>query len=158
MKPSGSRSLGERLATVLTKPVSVVCPSLFSVDIFLFASIYRDWTCAFYCVSTFSLSAPTGILLCGIMFLQRGSRMLRRQLQTSRAAAGKMVGKRGAMADTTVPRWFSESRRVYAVKPVLLADIGEGRLYIVLVPQPPAQQSHRPSLAGGGAISKRAIP
>ncbi|KZZ98799.1 dihydrolipoamide branched chain transacylase E2 [Moelleriella libera RCEF 2490] len=87
------------------------------------------------------------------MFLQRGSRMLRRQLQTSRAAAGKMVGKRGAMADTTVPRWFSESRRVYAVKPVLLADIGEGRLYIVLVPLPPAQQSRRPSLAGGGAIS-----
>lgn len=25
-----------------------------------------------------------------------------------------------------MPRWFTESRRLYAVKPVLLADIGEG--------------------------------
>lgn len=33
-----------------------------------------------------------------------------------------------ALGNTTpaAPRWFSESRRLYAVKPVLLADIGEG--------------------------------
>ncbi|KAM0260517.1 hypothetical protein ACHAQJ_002750 [Trichoderma viride] len=57
------------------------------------------------------------------MFLQRGSRVLRRQWGASKAV-GKM-----AMGNTTpaaVPRWFSESRRLYAVKPVLLADIGEG--------------------------------
>ncbi|KAL7789415.1 2-oxoacid dehydrogenases acyltransferase domain-containing protein [Trichoderma ceciliae] len=56
------------------------------------------------------------------MFLQRGSRVLRRQWGASKAM-GKM-----AMGNTTpaAPRWFSESRRLYAVKPVLLADIGEG--------------------------------
>ncbi|KAL7945931.1 2-oxoacid dehydrogenases acyltransferase domain-containing protein [Trichoderma barbatum] len=56
------------------------------------------------------------------MFLQRGSRVLRRQWGASKAM-GKM-----ALGSTTpaAPRWFSESRRLYAVKPVLLADIGEG--------------------------------
>ncbi|KAF3076468.1 hypothetical protein CFAM422_001238 [Trichoderma lentiforme] len=56
------------------------------------------------------------------MFLQRGSRVLRRQWGASKAM-GKM-----ALGNTTpaAPRWFSESRRLYAVKPVLLADIGEG--------------------------------
>ncbi|KID90015.1 dihydrolipoamide branched chain transacylase E2 [Metarhizium guizhouense ARSEF 977] len=60
------------------------------------------------------------------MFLQRGSRVLRRQLQTSKAM-GKLATGRGTLAGgPTLPRWFTESRRLYAVKPVLLADIGEG--------------------------------
>ncbi|KHN99899.1 dihydrolipoamide branched chain transacylase [Metarhizium album ARSEF 1941] len=59
------------------------------------------------------------------MFLQRGSRMLRWQLQTSQAMGGLAKG-RGILAGSTMPRWFTESRRLYAVKPVLLADIGEG--------------------------------
>ncbi|KAK9439119.1 Lipoamide acyltransferase component of branched-chain alpha-keto acid dehydrogenase complex [Metarhizium brunneum] len=60
------------------------------------------------------------------MFLQRGSRVLRRQLQTSKAM-GKLATGRGTLAGgPTMPRWFTESRRLYAVKPVLLADIGEG--------------------------------
>ncbi|KAH6608701.1 2-oxoisovalerate dehydrogenase e2 component dihydrolipoyl transacylase [Trichoderma cornu-damae] len=57
------------------------------------------------------------------MFLQRGSRVLRRQWGASKAV-GKMVMGNGTAS--AVPRWFSESRRLYAVKPVLLADIGEG--------------------------------
>ncbi|GAO14419.1 hypothetical protein UVI_02055420 [Ustilaginoidea virens] len=52
------------------------------------------------------------------MFLQRGSRVLRRQLQTSKLVVGRST--------PSTPRWFTESRRLYAVKPVLLADIGEG--------------------------------
>ncbi|KAK2595243.1 hypothetical protein QQS21_007030 [Conoideocrella luteorostrata] len=59
------------------------------------------------------------------MFLQRGSKVLQRQLQASKAM-GKMAVGRSAMAGPAAPRWFSESRRLYAVKPVLLADIGEG--------------------------------
>ncbi|OAQ72639.1 branched-chain alpha-keto acid lipoamide acyltransferase [Pochonia chlamydosporia 170] len=59
------------------------------------------------------------------MFLQRGSRVLRRQLQTSKTI-GNMAMGRGTMAGASTPRWFTESRRLYAVKPVLLADIGEG--------------------------------
>ncbi|KAK8924995.1 Lipoamide acyltransferase component of branched-chain alpha-keto acid dehydrogenase complex, mitochondrial [Metarhizium anisopliae] len=60
------------------------------------------------------------------MFLQRGSRVLRRQLQTSKAM-GKLATGRGTLAGgPTMPRWFTESRSLYAVKPVLLADIGEG--------------------------------
>ncbi|KJZ73539.1 hypothetical protein HIM_07095 [Hirsutella minnesotensis 3608] len=62
------------------------------------------------------------------MFLQRGTRVLRRQLQTSKAM-GKMALRRGAAEGAVAgpaPRWFTESRRLCAVKPVLLADIGEG--------------------------------
>ncbi|KAL7900042.1 2-oxoacid dehydrogenases acyltransferase domain-containing protein [Trichoderma sp. SZMC 28014] len=60
------------------------------------------------------------------MFLQRGSRVLRRQWGASKAM-GKMAMGRGNTAPAAAsPRWFSESRRLYAVKPVLLADIGEG--------------------------------
>ncbi|OAA73518.1 Lipoamide Acyltransferase [Cordyceps fumosorosea ARSEF 2679] len=57
------------------------------------------------------------------MFLQRGSRALRSQWGASRAVGRVAVGK---SPQSGVPRWFSESRRLYAVKPVLLADIGEG--------------------------------
>jgi 2-oxoisovalerate dehydrogenase E2 component (dihydrolipoyl transacylase) len=59
------------------------------------------------------------------MFLQRGSQALRRQLQTSKAV-GKIAMGRGSLTGATTPRWFTESRRLCAVKPVLLADIGEG--------------------------------
>ncbi|QPG99681.1 hypothetical protein C2857_002324 [Epichloe festucae Fl1] len=59
------------------------------------------------------------------MFLQRGSRVLRRQLQTSKVM-GQMAVGRASVTGPTTPRWFSESRRLCAVKPVLLADIGEG--------------------------------
>lgn len=42
---------------------------------------------------------------------------------------GKMaLGKKNAVLGA--PRWFSESRRLYAVKPVLLADIGEGEILV----------------------------
>lgn len=52
--------------------------------------------------------------------------MLRRQWGASKAM-GKMAMGRGNTAPAAAsPRWFSESRRLYAVKPVLLADIGEG--------------------------------
>ncbi|KAL7935283.1 2-oxoacid dehydrogenases acyltransferase domain-containing protein [Trichoderma chlorosporum] len=56
------------------------------------------------------------------MFLQRGSRVLRRQWGASKAMGKMALGNTAPAA----PRWFSESRRLYAVKPVLLADIGEG--------------------------------
>ncbi|KAG6053987.1 hypothetical protein E4U17_004169 [Claviceps sp. LM77 group G4] len=59
------------------------------------------------------------------MFLQRGSRALRRRLQLSKVA-GQMAVGRVPVASAATPRWFSESTRLYAVKPVLLADIGEG--------------------------------
>jgi 2-oxoisovalerate dehydrogenase E2 component (dihydrolipoyl transacylase) len=43
---------------------------------------------------------------------------------------GKMaMGKGNTAPAAASPRWFSESRRLYAVKPVLLADIGEGELH-----------------------------
>ncbi|KAM3439161.1 hypothetical protein NHJ13734_003831 [Beauveria thailandica] len=57
------------------------------------------------------------------MFLQRGSRALRSQWGASKAVGRVAMGK---TPQSGVPRWFSESRRLYAVKPVLLADIGEG--------------------------------
>ncbi|KAG6097613.1 hypothetical protein E4U30_000482 [Claviceps sp. LM220 group G6] len=59
------------------------------------------------------------------MFLQRGSRALRRKLQVSKVV-GQMAVGRVPVASSATPRWFSESARLYAVKPVLLADIGEG--------------------------------
>ncbi|KAM3559034.1 hypothetical protein MY1884_003696 [Beauveria asiatica] len=57
------------------------------------------------------------------MFLQRGSRALRSQWGASKAVGRVAMGK---TPQSGVPRWFSESRRLYVVKPVLLADIGEG--------------------------------
>ncbi|KAG5986026.1 hypothetical protein E4U43_005727 [Claviceps pusilla] len=62
------------------------------------------------------------------MFLRRGSRALRQPLHPSRVMDRIVVSGRISVAVTTTstPRWFSESRRLYAVKPVLLADIGEG--------------------------------
>ncbi|KAM0522283.1 hypothetical protein ACHAPE_001871 [Trichoderma viride] len=60
------------------------------------------------------------------MFLQRGSRVLRRQWGASKAMGKMAMGKGNTAPATASPRWFSESRRLYAVKPVLLADIGEG--------------------------------
>ncbi|PHH58560.1 hypothetical protein CDD81_5375 [Ophiocordyceps australis] len=44
-------------------------------------------------------------------------RLLRRQLAVGKTLAGRTWG---------APKWFSQSRRLYAAKPVLLADIGEG--------------------------------
>lgn len=61
-----------------------------------------------------------------IMFLQRGSRVLRQQWQTTKGMGKAALGGRPAV-NPSMPRWFSESRRLYAVKPVLLADIGEGK-------------------------------
>lgn len=60
------------------------------------------------------------------MLLQRGSRVLRQQWQTTKGLGKVALGGRPAM-NPSMPRWFSESRRLYAVKPVLLADIGEGK-------------------------------
>lgn len=57
------------------------------------------------------------------MFLQRGSRALRSQWGASKAVGRVAMGK---TPQSGVPRWFSESRRLCAIKPVLLADIGEG--------------------------------
>ncbi|ODA81783.1 hypothetical protein RJ55_00287 [Drechmeria coniospora] len=70
------------------------------------------------------------------MFLQRGSRLLQRQLRTSQATVRVALGRKGGngtssigVITTAAPatgRWFTESRRLCALKPVLLADIGEG--------------------------------
>ncbi|RTE78685.1 hypothetical protein BHE90_006846 [Fusarium euwallaceae] len=59
------------------------------------------------------------------MFLQRGSRVLRKQWHVARGVGQMAMGSRAPM-NACPPRWFSESRRLMAVKPVLLADIGEG--------------------------------
>ncbi|KAJ6445879.1 branched-chain alpha-keto acid lipoamide acyltransferase [Purpureocillium lavendulum] len=62
---------------------------------------------------------------------QRAQRQLRATQAVARVAAGSIpkgsssVNVGGCMA-AAAPRWFSESRRLCAVKPVLLADIGEG--------------------------------
>ncbi|KFH45020.1 Lipoamide acyltransferase component of branched-chain alpha-keto acid dehydrogenase complex-like protein [Hapsidospora chrysogenum ATCC 11550] len=58
------------------------------------------------------------------MFLQRGSRVLQRQWRTSKAMGQLMAGR--GQAASCPARWFTESRRLMAVKPVVLADIGEG--------------------------------
>ncbi|CAM1506765.1 Fc.00g064060.m01.CDS01 [Cosmosporella sp. VM-42] len=60
------------------------------------------------------------------MFIQRGSRVLRKQWQVSKGMGMVALGSRPAIMNASSPRWFSESRRLWAVKPVLLADIGEG--------------------------------
>ncbi|KAH8737046.1 2-oxoacid dehydrogenase acyltransferase [Ilyonectria robusta] len=57
------------------------------------------------------------------MFLQRGSRVLRKQWQTAKGMSQTAMTSRPAVVS---PRWFSESRRLMVIKPVLLADIGEG--------------------------------
>ncbi|KAI6785654.1 branched-chain alpha-keto acid dehydrogenase complex [Emericellopsis cladophorae] len=56
------------------------------------------------------------------MFLQRGSRALSRQWQTSKALGKVMAGHQQLYP----ARWFHESNRVMAIKAVPLADIGEG--------------------------------
>ncbi|KAF4445409.1 2-oxoisovalerate dehydrogenase E2 component (dihydrolipoyl transacylase) [Fusarium austroafricanum] len=59
------------------------------------------------------------------MFLQRGSRVLQKQWHVARGMGNMAMGSRTPMRASSL-RWFSESRRVMAVKPVVLADIGEG--------------------------------
>lgn len=59
------------------------------------------------------------------MFLQRGSRVLQKQWHVARTV-GSMTMRPGTSMKASTPRWFSESRRLMAVKPVVLADIGEG--------------------------------
>ncbi|RKL31805.1 Lipoamide acyltransferase component of branched-chain alpha-keto acid dehydrogenase complex [Fusarium proliferatum] len=59
------------------------------------------------------------------MFLQRGSRVLQKQWHVARGMGSMAVGSRAPVMAKT-QRWFSDSRRVMAVKPVVLADIGEG--------------------------------
>ncbi|KAH8179845.1 2-oxoacid dehydrogenases acyltransferase (catalytic domain) domain-containing protein [Sarocladium implicatum] len=58
------------------------------------------------------------------MLLSRGSRTLRNQWRTSRAVGQAVLGQ--ATGTQSTPRWFTESRRLCAIKPVPLADIGEG--------------------------------
>ncbi|KAG5928489.1 hypothetical protein E4U42_000561 [Claviceps africana] len=60
------------------------------------------------------------------MFLHRGSRVLRRPLQMAKTIGRFVASDRVPSPGAFPSRWFSESRRVWAVKPVLLADIGEG--------------------------------
>ncbi|KAH6961249.1 2-oxoacid dehydrogenases acyltransferase-domain-containing protein [Fusarium avenaceum] len=59
------------------------------------------------------------------MFLQRGSRVLQKQWHVARGMRNMAMGSRAPMMAAS-PRWFSESRRLMAIKPVVLADIGEG--------------------------------
>ncbi|ENH60860.1 Lipoamide acyltransferase component of branched-chain alpha-keto acid dehydrogenase complex, mitochondrial [Fusarium oxysporum f. sp. cubense race 1] len=59
------------------------------------------------------------------MFLQRGSRVLQKQWHVARGMGSMAMGSRAPMMAKT-QRWFSESRRLMAIKPVVLADIGEG--------------------------------
>ncbi|KPM38931.1 Lipoamide acyltransferase [Neonectria ditissima] len=58
------------------------------------------------------------------MFLQRGSRVLRKQWQTAKGMSQMAMTSWPSVIGP--PRWFSESRRLLVMKPVLLADIGEG--------------------------------
>ncbi|KAI5466393.1 2-oxoacid dehydrogenases acyltransferase-domain-containing protein [Mariannaea sp. PMI_226] len=58
------------------------------------------------------------------MFLQRGSRVLRKQWLTAKGMGQMAIASRPG--ENPSSRWFSESRRLMAVKPVFLADIGEG--------------------------------
>ncbi|KAI9171554.1 2-oxoisovalerate dehydrogenase e2 component dihydrolipoyl transacylase [Paramyrothecium foliicola] len=58
------------------------------------------------------------------MFLQRGSRVLRKQWRAAAAVQRVVMGTENMSACQS--RWFTESRRLMAIKPVLLADIGEG--------------------------------
>src|SRR6478735_6453400 len=60
------------------------------------------------------------------MFLQRGSRVLQKQWHVARGMGSMAMGSRAPMMAKT-QRWFSESRRLMAIKPVVLADIGEGK-------------------------------
>ncbi|KFA62681.1 hypothetical protein S40285_06992 [Stachybotrys chlorohalonatus IBT 40285] len=58
------------------------------------------------------------------MFLQRGSRVLQRHWHASKGASRAAI-----LNNTNLPRssrWFTDSRALWALKPVLLADIGEG--------------------------------
>lgn len=71
--------------------------------------------------------------ICPAMFLQRGSRALRSQWGASKAVGRVAMGK---TPQSGVPRWFSESRRLCAIKPVLLADIGEGNPFLQSEPAP----------------------
>lgn len=57
------------------------------------------------------------------MFMQRGSRVLRTQWSASKTMGRMAMGK---SPQAGLPRWFTESRRLCAIKPVILADIGEG--------------------------------
>ncbi|KAF4996000.1 hypothetical protein FGRMN_4748 [Fusarium graminum] len=59
------------------------------------------------------------------MFLQRGSRVLQKQWHVARGMGNMAMSPRVSMKAVS-PRWFSESRRLMAIKPVVLADIGEG--------------------------------
>ncbi|OLN88526.1 Lipoamide acyltransferase component of branched-chain alpha-keto acid dehydrogenase complex, mitochondrial [Colletotrichum chlorophyti] len=63
------------------------------------------------------------------MFLQRGSRVVKTQWQVSRSmarlAAAKAAGG-GVHHDSSTSRWFHGTRNLRVVKPVILADIGEG--------------------------------
>jgi 2-oxoisovalerate dehydrogenase E2 component (dihydrolipoyl transacylase) len=63
------------------------------------------------------------------MFLQRGSRVLQKQWHVAKGMRNMAMGSRAPMMAVS-PRWFSESRRLMAIKPVVLADIGEGRTAI----------------------------
>ncbi|KAF4123371.1 2-oxoisovalerate dehydrogenase E2 component (dihydrolipoyl transacylase) [Geosmithia morbida] len=60
------------------------------------------------------------------MLLQRASRLLRGQWQTSKTVSQVIVAKRHTTVGYSAIRWFTESRRLFAIKPVPLADIGEG--------------------------------
>ena len=61
------------------------------------------------------------------MFLQRGSRAIR-AVHRQWVVSGGNVTKAALAASAGGPsRWFHETRRQQTVKPVLLADIGEGK-------------------------------
>jgi hypothetical protein len=66
------------------------------------------------------------------MILQRGSRALRRQWRTCRGIAriADPSQARGA-AYYIAARDFHSTKRMHVVKPVLLADIGEGMEFII---------------------------
>jgi 2-oxoisovalerate dehydrogenase E2 component (dihydrolipoyl transacylase) len=51
--------------------------------------------------------------------------VLQKQWHVARAMGNVAIGPRASL-NASSPRWFSESRRLMAVKPVVLADIGEG--------------------------------
>ena len=61
------------------------------------------------------------------MFLQRGSRAVR-AVQRQRGVPGGSIPRTALRGPGSTPRWFHATGTLGVVKPVVLADIGEGTL------------------------------
>lgn len=110
---SRNPDLSLRLTTYIPwKPSSCLWES--AQDVYLFSSSFVSHL---ICTSLDQLPVK--------MFIQHGSRALRKQWHVTKGMGQMALGRRPSAINQ--PRWFMESRRLLAVKPVLLADIGEGK-------------------------------